>query len=716
MTRALIGLLSCSVLVLAMPLPESGAPPPEAVPFDDASRVALSLARAEFPGARLGTVVPYVDESGMTAAWMFHFRTDGGMFPDYDRVADEVLAQRQTLAPNTNLTCWTSPYCYVLVSARYDRPPVCRFGYGSSEYYALGRPALNEARALLGVDARLSRIYFVYPNTYLEFENGVGQRVVLSFQPKRVWSSRADFAEYIAVERSEMERQYPVDEQAVRECHRREWDRALVGYGPSYADVFVPNVSRAPFYDWSYGCTPTSGAIVLGYIDRTREYGRLVDWFAQRRDNVENEMDWQIPNVQRECALAMYTDTSYGGTYLQYIAPGLATVGADNGYSFEVTDVLGAEWNDWAWDTITAQIDSGRPMVWSATWERHSLACFGYRTEGQFLYVHNTWWQPAAWWSHSGPNWAHVAAVNPSGGDPHQLHLVYPKGDTNYNSTGRGEVIYVGDTCLVRWDNHGNPGTAVDIYLSQNGGRDWLQIVDDAPDNGSYAWYVSEALTSNDTNRFRLEQYNGATYTAADGSFGNFRFQREPMPPTHLAPPNGLPLQNPPVVLVIDSTRARCDSVEFKLILGVDTIWHQLGTASRCSLPDNLFERNRTYKWTTRSHNRFGWGSWAGTWSFRVMFGGVEEAPGSLRPQEPRLPAVARVSGGAVMLPGAVAGSKVEVFDALGNLVRVVQPAQAGESGWDLRDGYRRRVQTGLYFVRFVAETGTQTRKFVLVD
>ncbi|MBM3322584.1 hypothetical protein FJY69_03805, partial [candidate division WOR-3 bacterium] len=669
----------------------------------------------EFPGARPGTAVPYVDESGATAAWVFHFRTDGGQFPDYDRVADDVRAQRQTLMPGTDLTRWTSPYCYVMVSARYDRPPVYRFGYGSSEYYALARPALDEARAMLGVDARLSRVYFIWPSTYLEFGNGVGQHVVFSEHAGQVWRSRAAFSGYVAAARAELVRQYPLDEQAVGECHRRRWDKVLAGSGPRCDAVFVPDVNRAPFYDWSYGCTPTSGAIVLGYLDRTRDYGRLVDWYAQRRDNVENEQDWQIPNVQRECALAMYTDTSYGGTYLPYIAPGLATVGADNGYSFEVTDIMGAEWNDWAWDTITAQIDSGRPMVWSATWERHSLACFGYRTEDQYLYVHNTWWQPAAWWSHSGPDWAHVAAVNPSSGDPHQLHLVYPRGDTNYNSNGRGEVVYVGDTCHVTWNNHGNPGTAVDIYLSRNGGRDWQQLADNAPDNGSYAWYVPEAPTNSDTNRLRLEQYSGATYTAGDGSFGNFRLQREPMPPTHLAPPNGLAIQNPPVVLVVDSTRARCDSVEFKLILGVDTIWRQLGTAWRCPLPDTLFERNRTYKWMTRSHNRFGWGSWAGAWSFRVTFGGVEETVGRPQAGAIRFPAMVRLSNGAVLrLTGP--GVEAAVFDALGNLVRTLRPAKTGERSWDLRDECGRQVQAGLYFVRLGSGATAQTRKLVLVN
>jgi len=716
--KNLFGPFVLLAVAAAMPLPEAGTLPPNAAPFETVRGLALSVAAREYPGAQLGTVVPYVDENGATDAYMFHFRTDGKAFPSYDQVAGDVLAERGALTMNTDLTRWTSRYSHVLVSARRDRTPVVCFGYGTSSYYALGRVALALAQQLLGFDARLTRAYFVTPCTYLEFTNGSGQSVVFPEHFERAWSSRQEFVNYVTRARSEMARAYPVDQAATAVHHNHEWDKALAGSGGNFSDVFVPNADRAPFYDWSYGCTPTSGAMVMGYIDRTLEYGRLVDWFYQRRDNVEGENDWQIPNVQRECALDMGTDTSYGGTSIYAISAGLEQVGYDNDYTFTVTNEMGASWNDWAWATITSEIDAGHAMVWSACWEQHSLACYGYRTDSEYVYVHNTWWQPAEWWSHSGPDWAHVAAVTPDGCDVHKIELTYPLGDTFYNANGRGEVLYVGDTVHVTWNNFGHPGTRVRVELSTFGGREWQEIADSVPDNGSYAWYVDPSIEACDSVRLRLEQYDNSTYTAGDGSFGNFRLRREPMPPPQIAPPNGLPVMNPPVVLTVDSVQARCDSIEFKAMSGTDTVWRQLGTSPRCPLPDTLFRYNHTYKWMVRGLNRFGWGSWGSVWSFRVMFGGVaEENRGPQAASRFSVPGLVSLAAGEVRLtlPRTSAGERLTVFDALGNVVRGFQVPETGELTWDMRDATGRKVSAGLYFVRD-GGAARQVRKLVLVD
>ncbi|MCX6844224.1 MAG: hypothetical protein NTX53_18340, partial [candidate division WOR-3 bacterium] len=305
MTKTFAALLAFISLLVAMPMPGSGTTPPNAVPFETIQKVALTWAATEYPGARLGTAIPYVDENGNTVAWMFHFRTDGKSFPGYDEVAADVQAERQTLTMNTDLSRWRSKYSHMLVSARRDRAPVVCFGYGTSDYYAIAAQALARARQSLGSDAQLSRIYFVSPSTYLEFENTTGGRVVLSEHFERTWDSREAFAGYVVAAKADMNRQFPDDEAACAAVHEREWQKAAKHDLGSFSEVFVPNSELAPFYDWSYGCTPTSGAMVLGYIDRFQKSGRLVDFFYQRRDNVEGENDWQIPNVQYECAIEM---------------------------------------------------------------------------------------------------------------------------------------------------------------------------------------------------------------------------------------------------------------------------------------------------------------------------------------------------------------------------------------------------------------------------
>lgn len=695
---------------MAMNMPESGTLPENAVPFSTVQELALRKAGAEWPGCRPGTVVPCVDETGATVAYMFHFRTDGKPFPDYEQVVQDILAEREGLNASTDLTRWTSKYSHVLVSARFDRPPIVRYGYGTSEYYAVAGQALERARAILGPDARLSRIYFLWPATWLEFAGGDGH-VVFSPHFEQVWPSRQSYLGYVAAGAR------PAPTEAA-EQFRREWDEALRRDFRDFSEVLVPNAEKAPFYDWSYGCTPTSGAMTLGFIDRVHDYGRLVDWYWHRYDMVEREWDKQIPNVQRECALAMFTDTTRGSTYLFAIAPGLEQVGADNGYTFEMVSQMGSSGNDWAWSTITDEIDHGYNFVWSAIWEIHSLAAYGYRTPDKDLYVHNTWWTPAEWWHYSGNGESHVGSPHPSGGDAHKLELIYPKGDTNYNSIGRGQTLQVGTTCNVAWDNFSNPGQWVAIDISRDAGLTWSRL-DSVPDTGSYPWTIADTFARCDSVRLRFRQYYNGDMTSADGSFGCFRLVREPLAPQQISPPNGRQLFDPPVVLLVDTTMTGVDTFEFRLIQGVDTLVRAMTTAPRCTLADTLFEYNRSYKWQCRGRNRFGWGEFSTAWSFYCKFNpGVEEGATRGRPALFDAPGLAALSAGGVRFGFGSPGpnARLELFDATGTRVRELAAEGRRQVVWDGQDETGHRVGAGLYFVRFSDDQVRVVRKLVLVD
>ncbi|MBM3315186.1 T9SS type A sorting domain-containing protein [candidate division WOR-3 bacterium] len=710
--RVLVVLLAFVATLSALGLPEAGTTPANAVPFETVQELALRKAGAEWPGCRPGMVLPYVDESGQTVAWMFHFTTDGSAFPGYEQVAADVRAEREGLGPDADLTRWRSKYAALLVSARRDRAPILFYGYGTSEYYAIGQRALERARHVLGAGAYPSRIYFVSPLTLLEFANDAGQHVVYSSHFERSWDSREALGADVARKRGEAREQYGYDAAAAAVVHQQEWNEALGRDFGAFTDVFVPSHQLAPFYDWSYGCTPTAGAMTLGYIDRVREFGKLVKWFMQRRDNVEGENDWQIPYAQRECAIAMQTDTTSGGTMLWNIAPGLQTVGEDNGYTFDMVSELGSSGNDWAWATITAEIDAGWNLEWSAIWEIHSLAAYGYRTPDKDIYVHNTWWMPAGWWHYSGPDVSHVASPHTSGGDAHKLRSTYPKGDTNYNSTGRGEVLQVGDTTTVTWDNGGNPATWVGIDLSRTGGKTWARL-DSVPDTGTYRWYIDPAQARCDSCRLRFRQWHNGTFTSADGTFGCFRLIREPLPPLQLSPPNGRQLFTPPVVLLVDSTLRHVDSFEFRVVQGTDTIWREKTVVPKCSLPDTLFIYNRSYKWFCRGHNQYGWGEYGPQWTFWCKFNNaVAEGRGAGSRVRPAFPSVVPLSAGGVGFTPGAAGrvARVEVFDAAGQ--KVAAMSGSGALVWE----FGPNVNAGLYFVRVTGGAGPGTRKLLLVD
>jgi len=700
-----------------MPLPEPGTTPQNAVDFRVVQELALRKAQAEWPGCQKGPVVPYVDENGATVAYMFHFRTDGTKFPVYDQVRMDILQERFGLLPNTDIRHWRSKYGHILVSARSDRVPIPCYGYGASDYYAVGKKALARAREILGSDAMLSRMYFIFPGTFFEFSDNDGKQIIISSLFDQVWQSRQLFVNEIRHHQQELANRYGIDESEIARIHRNDWNKALKRDFTDYAEYFVPQVERAPFYEWSYGCTPTSAAMVLGYIDRTQNYGRLVDWFWQRYDCVEGEMDWQIPNTQRECAIAMHTDTLSGGTLVMYIAQGLQTVASNNGYTVSTISDQGGTHNDWAWNTITSEINSGHAFVWSVDWQHHSLACFGYRTPDKYVFIHNTWWSPGDWWAHSGNGWSWVDSPHPSGGDPHKLEITYPLGDTDYNSIGGGEVLQVSDTVDITWNNFGNPATKVDIDLSTDGGRTWQPVAGNVPDNGTYAWFIPLSVQSCDSARLRLRQYQGSTLTSGDGNRGCFHITREPMPPDFLAPPNGMQIFEPPIVLRIDSGSVSADSFDFRMVFGGDTIWREPTVVPRCSLPDTLFTYGRSYKWTCRAHNQFGWGRLGTSWSFWVRFrAGLEENGATHSNYAFLVPGINRLAGGVMFKLGQNArGSGLVIYNALGN--RVVSLNTHNKNVfWNGRDQAGYRVRAGLYFVRLVSETRTLTQKFLLVE
>ena len=696
-----------------MALPDAGTTPPGAVPFAVAQGLALRKAGAAWPGARAGAVLPYLDEAGRTVAWMFHFRTDGKQFPGYDEVADDIRAERAGLGPNVDLTRRPSRYAFVLVSARYDRAPILGWGRGVSEYYAVGREARARAAAALGSAAELTRLYFDWPQANLEFTAG-GRSVVYTPHFERVWQSRDAYAADREALRAQATAAPGHDAAAIARVHRQEWDEYLARDFAEFAEVFVPEVDRAPYYDWSYGCTPTSAAMVCGYTDRTLDYGRLVDWFWSRYDCVEGQMDFQIPNAQRECAVRMHTDTLSGGTSIYNIGSGLRGVFQDNGYNCDMVDVQGGVGNDWAWTTIVDEFNSGHAMVWSALWEVHSLTGLGYRTPEKDVYVHNTWWQPAAWWHYSGSDWSHVASPHPSNGDARKLELTWPLGDTFYGSQGRGEVLQVGDTVHVTW-NVATPGTKVDIEISYNCGRAWSALAGNLPDNGDYQWYIAPATQAQDSVRLRLTQYNGSTLTSADGSFGNFAFSREPRPPVNLSPPNGRQLMEGNIILLVDSTRVDIDSIEWRVLQSTDTIWRSKSVGTACPLPDSMFVYGRSYKWFARAYNHFGWGAWGTPWSFWCRFNsGVAEGPANEPPAPLRAAAVASRSGGVRFELGPAApDARLVLYDALG--ARVREFAAAGVVTWDALDESGRLVPAGLYFARLEHDGGATVR-FLLAE
>ena len=142
--------------------------------------------------------------------------------------------------------------------------------------------------------------------------------------------------------------------------------------------IYVQGYQLAPFYDWSYGCSPTAATMEVGYLDEAQGYSRDIYDFFHRWDGVEGENDWQIPWAHREMALAFNTDSLSGGTWVTAIGPGLADFGSSKDYSFEIFQFPGGWYNDWAWPSDSDEISNGWSMVWSVGWPGDPDVSFAY--------------------------------------------------------------------------------------------------------------------------------------------------------------------------------------------------------------------------------------------------------------------------------------------------------------------------------------------------
>jgi hypothetical protein len=710
--------------------------PEKAAAFADIQSVACRRALSMWANARAGEIVPYVDADGRRIAYMFHYRIDDREFPDYATAASEVAAELPTLSDPRN----HSRYAHVLVSARYDRAPILRYGEGSSEFFITLERARRRAGELIGNEPVLTRVYYVWPLSYYEFSSSEGElahlgkptrSIVIEAHVMNRTFSVAEFQAYVRTGAAEARRMTlsasPIElaelEAVCETKMRAEWNRCLTDASAfDTIAVYVPGHQLAPFYDWSYGCSPTSGTMVAGYLDHALGYGRCIYDFLQRWDPVEHNMNWQIPWAQQEMAFCFGTDTMSGGTSVYGIGPGLMAFGENKGYTFEVFEASGAGYNDWAWASDSDEISNGYSMVWSALWAVHSLAAYGIRMPSKDIYVHNTWWAPADWWHYTNGDvnaWAFVASVHPSGGSDHRLRLTYPRGDTLYNHNGAGEILWAGRTATITWDNAGQPNDSVTIGVSTDAGMTWQNLFHGLPDNGSYPWDIARSTLPGDQLRMRIKAFLSGNYIAGDGTQGNFRIATVPLPPQPRSPPSGRPLTSPPVVLVVD-TISYVDSFNFVVYTGGDTLFRTWQTATICTVPDTLFENNHPYSWVCRAHNSFGWGSFSSPWSFWIRFSAVREESGPMRSGEFEVrnsawsqPVVVRF---VLNRPAPV---RLVVYDVAGRPVRTLASGRfatgAHEVAWNRTDERNRAVPSGCYFVGLSAGGQTSVRKTELV-
>ena len=359
-----------------------------------------------------GPAIPLFDLKGNILAYEISFSIKHAVFPSYERIMQSVKRGRELIEEgyvwgnnesiNRGRMLQWGVYDYrtIVISARYDIYPIIEHSTGLSRFYTIGDLAKEKAGYTLGTTAvRLTKIYYAgHLDKWFEFTANDGRRILID-----AFSLEAHLPEKILTEQP---KQIQGKEFILRN-NKEAWEKVKSGI-PIINDVIgAGRIVGVPFYDWSYGCSPTASAMILGFYDE-RGYDRLIDYYFTRWDPVEVEWDYNVPNVQEELATAMNTSPD-GWTYTSDIAPGIKYVTNNiNGYRFEsICSSKGDYWiNNFHWDLIKREINAGRPFHWSVhdyySYEHrdyidHSVAAVGY-TSDYYVIVHTTWDTQEHYW------------------------------------------------------------------------------------------------------------------------------------------------------------------------------------------------------------------------------------------------------------------------------------------------------------------------------
>ncbi|GEM_PF-3656334 len=301
----------------------------------------------------------------------------------------------------------------------------------------------------------------------------------------------------------------------------------------SFVTVDEGYVEDVPYAFWSYGCSPTASTMIMAYWDE-RGYGRLVDYYYDRWDNVEKENDYNLHNIHRELAIGMHTDSLYsGGTGIHNIAPGhLYAANEVNGYKFDsYTSPRGNSSNAWNFKMIKEEIDEERPVHWAVLNYNyhgirinHSVCAVGYKIDDAgdtLIRVHNTWTTGEPLWAlHTPGSYSYVYPVHPGGEEEQNVRMISPTG---------GELFFEGLYYPIIWETQGegiNRVVISKIDIEHSGNNwvfDWV-ILKEMENSGMYIW---KAEGRGDC-RFQVEIYKGTKLFASDGSFLKSSVEEKP--------------------------------------------------------------------------------------------------------------------------------------------------------------------------------------------
>ena len=369
----------------------------ELVPYNLAETAALLYAQNLSPGGIPGPTMLYNGVDGAPAVYVFVFSLKDAIFPSESEILLKVAqgwelyeqGQKENdavkIKSGKQMINQERDFLTVVVSARKEYGPVVEYYYGLPLHYTAKEKASSVAKNKLSSNSvSLSQFIFGSPfDVWFEFKSSDRKTYVSPL----FFSTNTEEEVFVSY-------QFELNPMQ-KEKTRNEWEGIKSGEGIRF-DKGQFRITGVSDFDWSYGCSPTAAADVLGYWD-ANGYPLLIDYTFNRYDPLEGEWDYNVPNVQQQLSWAMHTDSTTGGTSLSDIGPGTRTVcnhpDYQNNYGFsdhtDYTQSLGY---------LINEIRLGYPAIWNVfshpTYGNHSMCAMGWgpgTPDTAFICLHDTW-------------------------------------------------------------------------------------------------------------------------------------------------------------------------------------------------------------------------------------------------------------------------------------------------------------------------------------
>lgn len=469
--------------------------------------------------------IPLADKNGDIKAYAFTYIRGELKFPEFEQIFYKIhnlRSEYQVLnIKKDQFGFGTMPREYydalgkignqfgtVFVSATQNDFPVLRAIHFLHPYFIVGEMAQEKAENYFkSDDVTLKTFYYLNPNKeYFEFVSGEGSILI-----------DANFFEIKTREEAlDSQPDEPVKSEVLEQI-KSAWHQAkeitpkLIPEDKTSITLtikeithkeLIPKVNHTGKADGSsyHYCVVASKAMVIGFWDNYVHgigtiggFGRLIDYWYEYNPGGHN-----MPNLADEAM------------------PGIP-LWKNNNYTCQWIDTNASSSNDWAWSTIKAEIDAGRPAFWS--YPGHTMAAFGYVIYGtsKLIRVYNPA-NPQTPTYISNEAYQNCIAVT----------SVIPQGSTNGDhliiwSPDGGEIFNTADPAAITWFVWGNKIKKTTLSYSKDGGNTWIKVASNIPTKGAwnmFVWFPDKTATKA---RFRVQGYTDKNgLIAADGTQNNF--------------------------------------------------------------------------------------------------------------------------------------------------------------------------------------------------